>query len=60
MEFTHQILRRSVPMPVYKCYGCHPRYPCILEAEGVFPIPNKCPWGLDDRCKWIEEADPDG
>ena len=41
-------------MPIYRCNGCHPEYPCILIAEGEFPSPDKCPWGLNDRCKWIE------
>ena len=45
-------------MPVYKCYSCHPEYPCILKAEGMFPKPELCPWGLKN-CRW-EEVDFDG
>jgi len=41
-------------MPVYMCNGCHPEHPCVLFAEGEFPLPDKCPWGLNDKCKWIE------
>ena len=32
-------------MPVYMCNGCHPEHPCVLFAEGEFPLPDKCPWG---------------
>ena len=46
-------------MPAYRCYGCHPEYPCILKAKGEFPLPNRCPWDLDKRCKWVEEVDGD-
>ena len=41
-------------MPVYMCNGCHPEHPCVLFAEGEFPLPDKCPWSLDKKCKWVE------
>jgi len=37
-------------MPVYMCSGCHLEHPCVLFAEGEFPLPDK----LNDKCKWVE------
>jgi len=40
-------------MPVYMCNGCHPEHPCVLFAEGEFPLPDKCPWGYGTILKIV-------
>ena len=42
-------------MPTYKCFKCNELVPCVLRAEGMFPIPEHCPWGLESEWKEVDE-----
>ena len=41
-------------MQIYKCFKCNKLVPCVLKAEGMFPIPEFCPWGLKSEWREVE------